>query len=75
MIKYILQWFFPGAYIQFADTFYVGKKRLPISLKKNYGENYTAKLGSGFASYTLETNKQELEYLASFIQNFIQNNK
>lgn len=75
MIKYILSLIFPSLYIQFANTFYFGKKKLPISLKKNYGEKYTAKLGSGFASYTLETNKNELESLASFIQTFIQNNK
>lgn len=75
MIKVVLQWIFPSFYSQFTDTFYIGRKRLPISLKKNYGENYTVKVGSGFASYALETNKNELESLSSFIQNFIQNNK
>ena len=69
----ILEYFFPSLYIQFSNTFYIGRKRIPISLKKNR-EGYVVKLGSGFASYTLETNKNELEGLSEFVKNFIASN-
>lgn len=69
----LFDWLWPNFSIQFADTFYIGKKKIPIALKKNRN-GYTVKLGSGFASYTLETNKQELENLSSFVKNFIDSN-
>lgn len=56
--------------ILFTNIFYIGRKKTPIALKKD-GEKILVKLGSGFASYTLESNKQELENLINFVQNFI----
>ena len=75
MIQSIIQYLWPSFNIQFTDTFYIGKKRLPIALKKNTkSKGYTVKLGSGFASYTLETDKYELEKLSLFVNDFIRNN-
>ena len=69
----VLEYFFPSFYIQFTNTFYIGRKRIPISLKKNR-EGYTVKLGSGFASYTLETTKEELVGLSQFINSTLEKN-
>jgi hypothetical protein len=69
----VLAYFFPSFYIQFTNTFYIGRKRIPISLKKNR-EGYTVKLGSGFASYTLETTKEELVGLSQFINSTLEKN-
>lgn len=55
------------------DTFYVGKKKIPITLKK-VNKGYTVKLGSGLMSYTMETTKDELDKLSSFINNYLANN-
>lgn len=75
MIQSIIQWFWPSFNIQFSDTFYIGRKQLPISLKKNdKSKGYTVKMGSGFASYTLDTDKYELEKLSLFVSDFIRNN-
>lgn len=75
MIQSIIQWFWPSFNIQFTDTFYIGKKRLPIALRKNdKSKGYTVKLGSGFASYSLDTDKYELEKLSLFVSDFIRNN-
>lgn len=71
----INEYFYQRFSIQFTDTFYIGRKRLPISLKKNNkNKGYTVKLGSGFASYTLDTDKYELEKLSLFVNDFIRNN-
>lgn len=56
--------------IQFSDTFYIGRKKTPIALKKE-NNKVLVKLGSGFASYVLESNENELEELIAFVQNFI----
>lgn len=75
MIQSIIQWFWPNFNVQFTDTFYIGKKRLPIALRKNdKSKGYTVKLGSGFASYSLDTDKYELEKLSLFVSDFIRNN-
>lgn len=75
MIQSIIKWFWPSFNIQFTDTFYIGRKRLPISLKKNnQNKGYIVKLGSGFASYSLDTDKYELEKLSLFVNDFIKNN-
>lgn len=75
MIQSIIQWFWPSFNVQFTDTFYIGKKRLPIALRKNdKSKGYTVKLGSGFASYSLDTDKYELEKLSLFVNDFIRNN-
>lgn len=60
-------------FIQFSNVFYIGKKKTPIGLKKEDGK-ILVKLGSGFASYVLESNKKELEDLINFVQNFIDRN-
>jgi hypothetical protein len=70
----ILKYLWPSLVIQFSDVFYVGKKKTPISLKKNK-DIFLVKLGSGFASYTLESNKKELEELINFVQDFLDRNK
>lgn len=69
----ILKYFWPQIVIQFTDVFYIGKKKTPISLKKDKTK-ILVKLGSGFASYTLESNKKELEELINFVQHFIDRN-
>lgn len=75
MIQSIIRWLYPSFNVQFADTFYIGKKRLPLSLKKNNkNKGYTVKMGSGFMSYTLDTDKYELEKLSLFVNDFIRNN-
>ena len=75
MIQSIAGWFWPSFNIQFTDTFHIGKKRLPIALRKNNkNKGYTVKLGSGFASYSLDTDKYELEKLSLFVNDFIRNN-
>lgn len=75
MIQSIIRWFWPSFNVQFTDTFYIGKKRLPIALRKNdKSKGYTVKLGSGFASYSLDTDKYELEKLSLFVSDFIRNN-
>lgn len=75
MIQDMIRWFWPTFNVQFVDTFYIGKKRLPLSLRKNNKTNgYTVKMGSGFASYTLETTKEELKNLSVFVNNFIDKN-
>lgn len=56
--------------IQFTDNFYIGKRKTPISLKREKNQ-ILVKLGSGFASYILESNENELQDLIIFVQNFI----
>lgn len=73
MINRILQSWFPNFYAQSNNVFYIGRKRLPISLSRD-GEDYIVKLGSGFASYTLRTNKKELNDLTKFVYNYINTN-
>jgi hypothetical protein len=55
-------------FTKFENIFYIGRKKTPIAVKKRE-DDYLVKLGSGFASYTLETNKAELQALSNFIQN------
>lgn len=75
MIKYISRLIFLNFNSYSNDTFYIGKKRLPLSLRKNNKTNgYTVKMGSGFMSYTLETTKEELKNLSVFVNNFIDKN-
>lgn len=74
MIYSILQYFWPSLIIQFSDIFYIGKKRTPICLKKD-DDGVLVKLGSGFASYTLQSNKTELRELITFVENFLDRNK
>jgi len=75
MIKYISQLIFSKFKSYSNDTFYIGKKRLPLSLKKNNkSKGYTVKMGSGLMSYTLDTDKHELEKLSLFVNDFIRNN-
>ena len=69
----ILKSFFTNFDIQSSSTFYVGRKKTPISLRKT-NQGYSVKLGSGFVSYTLDTNKVELQALSDFVLDFIQNN-
>lgn len=57
-------------FIQFSDIFYIGRKRTPIALKKD-NQKILIKLGSGFASYVLESDKQELQNLILFVEQFI----
>jgi hypothetical protein len=69
----ILEWIWPKFSIQFTDVFHIGKKRIPIAVKKN-SKGYIIKLGSGFASYTLETTKEELVGLSEFINSTLEKN-
>lgn len=69
----ILELIWPKFFVQFNDVFHIGKKRIPIAVKKN-SKGYIIKLGSGFASYTLETTKEELTGLSEFIDYTIQKN-
>lgn len=73
MIKYISQLIFSKFKSYSNDTFYIGKKKIPISIKK-YRMGFLVKLGSGFASYTLETTSEELKNLSIFINDFIEKN-
>lgn len=54
-------------FTRFENVFHIGRKRTPIAVKKR-DNDYLVKLGSGFASYTLETDKVELQALSNFIQ-------
>lgn len=49
------------------NVFRIGKKKTPIIIEKD-GKRINVKLGSGFASYTLETSKEELEAFILFIK-------
>jgi hypothetical protein len=53
------------------NIFYIGKRQTPIRLTVNKNK-ILVKLGSGFASYTLESDKKELSDLSQFINNFLQ---
>lgn len=53
------------------SIFYIGKRQTPIRLTVNKNK-ILVKLGSGFASYTLESDKKELSDLSQFINNFLQ---
>lgn len=70
----ILSYFFPILDVQSNNVFYIGRKKIPISLRKT-NQGYSVKLGSGFVSYNLDTNKTELEALSDFVANFIKNNE
>jgi hypothetical protein len=74
MIYSILQYFFPAFTVQFSNIFYIGKKRTPIALKKD-DSSILVKLGSGFASYTLQSDKEELRELVNFVENFLDRNQ
>lgn len=49
------------------NVFRIGKKKTPVIIEKD-GKRINVKLGSGFASYTLETSKEELEAFILFIE-------
>lgn len=66
----IMDWFWPSIEVQSTDTFYIGRKKTPIFLRK-VQKGFLVKLGSGFASYTLETTKEELKNLSVFVNDFI----
>lgn len=53
-----------------SNTFYMGKKQTPILLSAN-NSAISIKLGSGFMSYTLQSNKKELTELSEFIDTFL----
>lgn len=70
MIRSIIEYFYKPFSIQSSNIFYIGRKKIPIAVRKT-NQGYSIKLGSGFASYTLETTSQELSSLANFINNTI----
>jgi hypothetical protein len=49
------------------NIFRFGKRKTPVIIEKE-GKLINVKLGSGFASYTLETSKEELQAFILFIQ-------
>jgi hypothetical protein len=66
MLKSIIEFFYTPIFTQSSNIFYIGRKKIPIAVRKTQ-QGYTIKLGSGFASYTLDTTSQELSALANFI--------
>ena len=49
------------------NVFRIGKKKTPITIQKDE-KRINVKLGSGFASYILETSKEELKAFILFIE-------